>query len=50
MTPYTYNPRVGRKLTSNYYVDMGQGLLQILEQIHREDILSLKSEKGVVKR
>ena len=36
VTPYAFNPRVGRKLTSNCYVDMGQGLLQILEQLHGE--------------
>jgi UDP-glucose 4-epimerase len=33
VTPYSFNPRVGRKLTSNYYVDMGQGVLQMLEQL-----------------
>jgi UDP-glucose 4-epimerase len=36
VTPYAFNPRVGRKLTANYYVDMGQGLLQMLDQLHRE--------------
>ena len=35
ITPYAFTPRVGHKLTSNYYVDMGQGLLQILEEAHR---------------
>lgn len=34
VTPYAFTPRVGRKLTSNYYVDMGQGLLQMLEDLH----------------
>jgi UDP-glucose 4-epimerase len=36
VTPYAFNPRVGRKLTSNYYVDMGQGILQMLEQLYEE--------------
>lgn len=36
VTPYSFQPRVGRKLTTNLSVDMGQGILQILEQIHRE--------------
>jgi UDP-glucose 4-epimerase len=36
VTPYAFNPRVGRKLTSSCYVDMGQGLLQMLEQLHGE--------------
>lgn len=33
VTPYAYTPRVGRKLTSNHYVDMGQGVLQLVEEI-----------------
>jgi UDP-glucose 4-epimerase len=36
VTPYSFQPRVGRKLTTNLSVDMGQGILQILEQIHVE--------------
>ena len=35
VTPYAYQPRLGRKLTSNHYVDMGQGILQMLDQMHR---------------
>lgn len=37
VTPYSFQPRVGRKLTTNLSVDMGQGVLQILEQIHHEE-------------
>ncbi|TRZ53311.1 NAD(P)-dependent oxidoreductase [bacterium] len=36
LTPYSYVPRVGCKLTSNYYVDMGQGLLECLAEIQRD--------------
>lgn len=39
VTPYAFNPRVGRKLTSTCYVDMGQGLLQMLEQLHGDGSL-----------
>ena len=35
LTPYAFSPRVGRKLTSNCYVDMGQGILQMLEEMQR---------------
>jgi len=35
MTPYAFSPRVGRKLTANCYVDMGQGILQLLEEMQR---------------
>jgi UDP-glucose 4-epimerase len=41
VTPYAFNPRVGRKLTSNYYVDMGQGILQMLEQLYEEGRIQL---------
>ena len=33
VTPYSFNPKIGKKLTSNYYVDMGQGLLNIMSEI-----------------
>jgi UDP-glucose 4-epimerase len=40
VTPYSFNPRLGRKLVNNPYIDMGQGLLncmkEIYEQIHQE--------------
>jgi UDP-glucose 4-epimerase len=36
VTPYHYHPRVARKLTSAIYVDMGQGAIEVLEQITRE--------------
>lgn len=34
VTPYSFTPKIGRKLVSTHYVDMGQGLLQCLETIH----------------
>ena len=37
ITPYHFHPRAGRKLTSNLYVDFGQGILQVLEQISQEE-------------
>ncbi|HEX4492973.1 MAG TPA: NAD(P)-dependent oxidoreductase [Acidimicrobiia bacterium] len=36
VTPYAYTPRAGRKLVTTHYVDMGQGLLTLVEQIHAE--------------
>jgi UDP-glucose 4-epimerase len=36
VTPYTFTPKVGKKLVSNEYVDMGQGLIQVIEMIHNE--------------
>ncbi|HIL26612.1 MAG TPA: NAD(P)-dependent oxidoreductase [Nitrospinaceae bacterium] len=36
LTPYSYTPKVGSKLVSNCYVDMGQGLLECLQEISRD--------------
>ena len=33
VTPYSYQPRIARKLVSSYYLDMGQGLLDCLHEI-----------------
>ncbi len=40
-TPYSYLPKVGYKLTSNKYVDLGQGLVECLSEVEQ----SLKKEK-----
>jgi len=34
ITPYSFTPKVGDKLVSNRYTDMGQGLLECLHEIH----------------
>ncbi|MDH3745760.1 MAG: NAD(P)-dependent oxidoreductase [Acidobacteriota bacterium] len=36
VTPYTFTPRTGHKLTARHSVDMGQGVLQLLEELHGE--------------
>lgn len=36
VTPYSFAPKVGRKLIQTHYVDMGQGLLRCLEEIYNE--------------
>ncbi|NJN54888.1 MAG: NAD(P)-dependent oxidoreductase, partial [Anaerolineae bacterium] len=45
VTPYAFHPRVGRKLTTNYYVDMGQGILQMLEQLYEEGFIPVIGER-----
>jgi UDP-glucose 4-epimerase len=37
ITPYSFSPKIGRKYVSTYYLDMGQGLLQCLEEIYRKN-------------
>jgi UDP-glucose 4-epimerase len=36
ITPYSFIPKVGQKLVSNYYTDIGQGLLECLHEISAE--------------
>lgn len=36
ITPYTFIPKLGKKLILNEYVDMGQGLIQVIEDIHNK--------------
>ncbi|MDR9409715.1 MAG: NAD(P)-dependent oxidoreductase [Balneolaceae bacterium] len=36
VTPYTFTPKTGKKLTTTHYVDMGQGILQVIEEIYRD--------------
>jgi UDP-glucose 4-epimerase len=38
MTPYAFRPKIARKLVNNPYLDMGQGLLECLEEIHSADL------------
>ncbi|RMH59634.1 MAG: NAD(P)-dependent oxidoreductase [Candidatus Hydrogenedentota bacterium] len=36
MTPYAFRPRLGHKLVANDFVDLGQGLLDCMSEIHEE--------------
>lgn len=36
LTPYAFHPRLGKKMAPRCSVDLGQGLLSIMEDIHRE--------------
>lgn len=35
VTPYAYTPKPGRKLVAHHYVDMGQGILRMVEEVSR---------------
>jgi len=41
VTPYSYHPNVARKLVSNSFIDLGQGLVSCIQKIHDE----LENEK-----
>lgn len=34
ITPYTFVPKIGQKLTTNCYIDLGQGLLECLHELY----------------
>jgi UDP-glucose 4-epimerase len=34
-TPYSFNPKLGKKLANNPYIDLGQGLLGCMREIHK---------------
>lgn len=36
MTPYSFSPKIGKKLVSHHYIDIGQGLLETMEEMHKE--------------
>jgi len=36
LTPYSFTPKIGSKLVSNLYTDMGQGLLECLQEISQD--------------
>lgn len=36
ITPYSFHPKLGRKLVNNPHIDMGQGLLSCMREIYHE--------------
>ncbi|MBB4080229.1 UDP-glucose 4-epimerase [Lewinella aquimaris] len=36
ITPYSYTPKLGRKMVTNEYVDMGQGLIELIADIQNQ--------------
>ena len=39
ITPYSFNPKIARRVISDSYLDLGQGLLQCLEEIYKKSRL-----------
>lgn len=37
ITPYAFSPKLAKRLMSNHYVDMGQGLLEIIKEIYKNE-------------
>ena len=37
-TPYSYQPKLGRKYALPVHVDLGQGILQLIEEVQKQSI------------
>ena len=46
MTPYTFNPKYGKKMYPEQQRDLGQGILQMIETIHRDIHPDMKEKLG----
>ena len=46
ITPYSFAPKLGRKLVSNLFVDFGQGLLHCIDTLHNEHITNQQRKDG----
>lgn len=47
ITPYTFMPKIGRKLTPPLTVDLGQGILRVMEEEHRALNREYQQEGGL---
>lgn len=47
ITPYTFVPKIGKRLVSHSYLDLGQGILDCIHNLHRE-INSLPTYDGLI--
>lgn len=36
ITPYNFSPKLGRKIINNPHIDLGQGLLQVMAELHEK--------------
>ena len=48
ITPYAFMPRVGKKLTPPLTVDLGQGILRVMEEVHQELHPDMDTEGGYI--
>lgn len=46
ITPYTFKPKLARRIISDCYVDLGQGIIQILSYLYKNDP-SHKKHNGI---
>ena len=46
ITPYSFNPHMGKKMTPRLSTDLGQGILHMIESVHRELNPDLTTKMG----
>ena len=39
ITPYSFNPKLAKRMVNGHYIDLGQGILDILNNIHKEKVV-----------
>lgn len=42
ITPYIFTPKLAKRIMSSYYIDLGQGILEQLKDVHKKHIVSIK--------
>lgn len=47
ITPYSFNPRIGKKLTTPFHEDLGQGILRVIEEQYLEKHPDINEEQGL---
>ncbi len=48
ITPYSFNPKVGMKLASPLHFDLGQGILRVIEDVHKKLNPELNELHGIL--
>lgn len=48
ITPYNFSPKLGKKLTNNPHIDMGQGLLLAMAEIYEKEHKEKHQEMGLL--
>jgi UDP-glucose 4-epimerase len=46
ITPYNFRPKLAKRLVNSSYVDLGQGILELLQSMHEHD-RNIKTRKGI---
>ena len=49
ITPYTFKPRLARRILANSYVDLGQGIMEVLSHIYKHELRHKKHNEVFIK-